>query len=96
MKIMIVCTIAIASLLLCTRPAEARLFEPQPHWWSSGRSCMESRDPPGLAWDSLPPRACVVREQMTSFNGAPDAGFAIIKAKAQSAAHSGDKEPAKV
>ena len=62
MKRFIVCAgIALTLLVFCASQAEARIFEPQRNWWSSGRTCIESRNPPGLAWDGLPPRACVVR-----------------------------------
>jgi hypothetical protein len=47
----------------CAAPAQARIFEPQRNWWSSGRTCIESRNPPGLAWETLPPRACVARAE---------------------------------
>ncbi|MBI3439857.1 MAG: hypothetical protein HY054_14620 [Proteobacteria bacterium] len=54
----------IAFTIACASQAEARIFEPQRDWWNSGRTCVESRNPPGLAWDDLPPRACVARENV--------------------------------
>jgi hypothetical protein len=38
--------------------AEARIFEPQPNWWSSGRLCAGSREPAGRRWSAQPPRSC--------------------------------------
>jgi hypothetical protein len=38
--------------------AEARVFEPQPNWWSSGRLCVASREPAGRRWSAQPPRSC--------------------------------------
>jgi hypothetical protein len=38
--------------------AEARAFEPQANWWSSGRTCVATRSPPGRRWRALPPRPC--------------------------------------
>ena len=62
MKRFIVCAgIALTLLVFCASQAEARIFEPQRNWWSSGRTCIESRNPPGLAWDGVPARACVGR-----------------------------------
>lgn len=62
MKRFIVCAgIAFTLLVFCASQADARIFEPQRNWWSSGRTCIESRNPSGLAWDGLPPRACVAR-----------------------------------
>ena len=52
---------AIALTLLSTGHAQAAIFEPQHDWWSSGRTCVDSRNPPGLAWDDPAPRACVPR-----------------------------------
>ena len=52
---------AIALTLLSTGQAHAAIFEPQHDWWSSGRTCVDSRNPPGLAWDDPAPRACVAR-----------------------------------
>src|SRR5689334_9952164 len=51
----------IAATLLSTGHAQAAIFEPQHDWWSSGRTCVDSRNPPGLAWDDPAPRACVPR-----------------------------------
>lgn len=57
----IVCAIAAAALMLLANaaPAEAHWFEPQPHWWTSGRLCAASRNPPARRWQALPPRSCV-------------------------------------
>jgi hypothetical protein len=38
--------------------AEARVFTPQPRWWSSGETCAATRNPPGRRWRALPPRTC--------------------------------------
>src|SRR5689334_12227533 len=54
---------AIALTLLSTGQAQAAIFEPQHDWWNSGRSCVDSRNPPGLAWDDPAPRACVSRPE---------------------------------
>lgn len=58
-------TIIGAVTLFSVGGAEARIFQPQAHWWSSGQTCVATRDPPGLRWDSLPPRACVSSESLT-------------------------------
>ena len=50
-----------ALTLLSSGRAEARIFEPQDNWWNAGRTCVDSRNPPGLAWDDPGPRACVAR-----------------------------------
>jgi hypothetical protein len=42
--------------------AEARIFEPQANWWSSGRNCAATRGPPGRRWRALPPRSCLTPE----------------------------------
>jgi hypothetical protein len=56
--------IAVAALfaLLGANQVQARIFTPPQHWWSAGRSCIDSRSPPGLRWDDLPARACTARE----------------------------------
>ena len=62
MKRFVVCAgIALVLSLFCASQAEARIFEPQPDWWNAGRTCIDTRTPPGLAWDGLPARACVAR-----------------------------------
>jgi hypothetical protein len=63
-RFMLAAAIATALTLVCAGRAEARIFEPQHNWWHAGRTCVESRNPPGLAWDDLPPRACVAREDI--------------------------------
>jgi hypothetical protein len=45
-------------LLANAGTAEAHWFEPQPHWWTSGRLCAASRNPPARRWQALPPRSC--------------------------------------
>jgi len=62
-RLILAAAMATILALACTGRAQARIFEPQHNWWNSGRSCAESRNPPGLAWDDLPPRACVARHQ---------------------------------
>ena len=57
---------ALVLTLVCTGEAQARIFEPQHDWLHSGRICAETRNPPGLAWDDLPPRACVAHEQTSA------------------------------
>jgi hypothetical protein len=42
--------------------AEARIFEPQTNWWSSGQTCVATRGPPGRRWQALPPRSCAVAD----------------------------------
>lgn len=56
--------IATAALFgaLFASPAQAGIFTPPSDWWSAGRSCIDSRAPPGLRWDDLPPRACMARD----------------------------------
>jgi hypothetical protein len=49
----------IAVLTICSMDtAEARVLEPQRAWWSSGSTCVASRNPPGRRWRALPPRSC--------------------------------------
>ena len=62
-RLVLAAAMATMLALACTGRAEARIFEPQHNWWNSGRTCSESRNPPGLAWDDLPHRACVARDQ---------------------------------
>lgn len=45
--------------------AEARVFEPQPNWWGSGRLCAASREPAGRRWSALPARSCRRAEPAT-------------------------------
>ena len=47
-----------AIMLSSAGTAEARIFEFQKHWWTSGQTCMASRDPPGRRWRTSPPRSC--------------------------------------
>jgi hypothetical protein len=54
--------VAACFALLLASPAQARIFTPPQHWWSAGRSCVDSRSPPGLRWDDLPARPCITRE----------------------------------
>jgi hypothetical protein len=72
--------IALSLLVLCASRAEARIFEPQRDWWHSGRTCIESRNPPGLAWDGLPPRACVGRVDVALGKPGKDLGYAFASA----------------
>ena len=44
--------------------AEARIFEPQRNWWSSGHLCAASRNPPGRRWRAMPPRSCNVERDV--------------------------------
>ena len=61
-RFMLAAALAVMLTVTCVQRAEARIFEPQRHWWHSGRTCIESRSPAGLDWDGSPPRACVERE----------------------------------
>ncbi len=72
--------IAAALFLTGAGRAEARIFEPQRDWWSSGRICVASRSPPGLAWDDLPPRACVSADRPRSREKADVGLFVETKA----------------
>jgi hypothetical protein len=60
-RFLLAAAVIIALMSVTAGRAEARLFEPQHDWWSSGRTCIDSRNPPGLAWDDLAPRACVAQ-----------------------------------
>jgi hypothetical protein len=62
-KILTVLVAAAILSALSTTPADARWFEPQPHWWSSGRLCVASREPAGRRSETLPPRSCRVGEE---------------------------------
>jgi hypothetical protein len=78
----IVAGIAIAAVLALAfvNQAEARIFTPQSHWWTAGRSCVDSRDPPGLRWDDLPQRACIARDNTQA--GPPrEWDFALVNDK---------------
>jgi hypothetical protein len=44
--------------------AEARIFEPQANWWTSGQLCVSTRNPPGRRWQALPPRSCLRAEAL--------------------------------
>jgi len=76
--------IALAALLglMSVNQAQARIFTPFSHWWSSGRTCIESRAPAGLRWDDLPPRACVaLNDRQGALSHATEkAGFAVFGA----------------
>ena len=63
-RFMLAAVVATILTLACAVRAEARIFEPQHNWWHSGRTCVESRNPPGLAWDDMPPRTCIAREDV--------------------------------
>ncbi|MBS0386323.1 MAG: hypothetical protein JSS00_13360 [Proteobacteria bacterium] len=65
-RIILTAGIALTLLFAGAEGAQARIFEPQHNWWSSGRTCIASRNPPGLAWDDLPPRACVASDGIVS------------------------------
>ena len=81
MKRFIVCAgIALTLLVFCASQAQARVFEPQRNWWSSGRTCIDSRNPPGLAWDGLPARACVARVEVALRKPDKDADYALVSA----------------
>jgi hypothetical protein len=74
-----------ALTLLASGRAEARIFESQPNWWNSGRTCIDSRNPPGLAWDDLAPRACRARPEPALGKSRADApgdqaGFSLASA----------------
>ncbi len=74
MKRFIACAgIALTFLVFCASQAEARIFEPQRNWWTSARTCIESRNPAGLAWDGLPARACVERPDGVGRKPRPEA-----------------------
>ncbi|QGZ95306.1 hypothetical protein [Terricaulis silvestris] len=80
-KAMALTAIAAAITLFSGGSAEARIFEPQPNWWNSGRTCAASREPAGRRWNALPARSCRSAE--------PDAEIATAirdsrKAKARS------------
>ena len=77
-RFIILASLATALMFAGAGQARARAFEPQHNWWSSGRTCVASRDPPGLAWDELPPRACVEREDV-AFPKQPTEEIANVK-----------------
>ena len=54
-------------VLASAHTAEARWFEPQSHWWTSGRLCVASRGPPARRWQALPPRSCGATVQQVTF-----------------------------
>lgn len=57
-KVLTASAFALVFVVLAAAPAEARIFEPEPHWWSSGRTCAASREAPGRRWSAMPPRSC--------------------------------------
>ena len=70
-RFVVLAAIVTALTLLSAGPARAAIFEPQHDWWHSGRTCLDSRNPSGLAWDDVAPRACVARPGTAL--GKPDA-----------------------
>jgi hypothetical protein len=48
----------VAVWLAAAPGADARVFTPQANWWSSGATCVASRNPPARRWRALPPRTC--------------------------------------
>lgn len=58
MRAFILAGLVAAFTLCCVDPADARLFEPQANWWTSGSTCVATRAPPGRRWRALPPRSC--------------------------------------
>lgn len=78
-RLILAVAITTALTLAFAGRAEARIFEPQHNWWHSGRTCVESRNPPGLAWDDLPPRACVAREDVALRKQPRDDSHAELK-----------------
>jgi hypothetical protein len=67
-------------------PAEARLFEPQANWWSSGSTCATARNPPGRRWRALPPRSCARSTPGRNAEMTLPAQAAQVKGKAASEA----------
>lgn len=57
-KVLIASAFALVFAVLAAAPAEARIFEPEPNWWSSGRTCAASREPAARRWNPIPPRSC--------------------------------------
>jgi len=57
-KVLTASAFALVFAVVAAAPAEARIFEPEPNWWSSGRTCIASREPAGRRWNALPPRSC--------------------------------------
>lgn len=83
--------------LLSAGHAEAAIFEPQHDWWRSGRTCLDSRNPPGLAWDDVAPRACVARGKPAVRKPGPDAlGEDVGHSLASAAGALADKFAAKI
>jgi hypothetical protein len=64
-KTMALTAIAAVITLFSGGAAEARIFEPQPNWWSSGRLCAGSREPAARRWNAQPPRSCRRAEPVT-------------------------------
>lgn len=68
------CLFAFAALIafaLTAEPASARLFEPQPNWWSSGETCVASRPPPGRRSRATPARSCARGDALRAEIAAP-------------------------
>ncbi len=61
-KVLTASAFALVFAMLAAAPAEARIFEPEPNWWSSGRTCAASREPAGRRWSAMPPRSCRAAE----------------------------------
>ena len=61
-KVLTVSAFALVIAVLAVAPAEARIFEPEQNWWSSGRTCVASREPAGRRWNAMPPRSCRASE----------------------------------
>ena len=85
-RLILAAAMATILTLACTGRAEARIFEPQHNWWNSGRACVESRNPPGLGWDDLPPRACVARHQTSEAKSSVVVAFEAAKPDASTVA----------
>lgn len=49
---------AIAALLCSACAADVKFFKFQEAWWSAGKTCIASRDPPGRRGHATTPRAC--------------------------------------
>jgi hypothetical protein len=69
LKLLAVLAITAAFSLAGANAADARLFEPQPHWLTAGADCIAARNPPARRWQALPPRACVAEAQAAADNG---------------------------
>lgn len=49
---------AVAALLCSACAADGKFFAFQEMWWSAGKTCIASRDPPGRRGHATTPRAC--------------------------------------